>query len=581
MSEKPEAKKRVSARDVLRVLFRYRGLFAIGVALFSIPALVAMPHLPQFKKKYTGTAIFEQRTDVSTRSPRNEPGSFEETLKPTLEHDLIGRKAVETAIEELGLTKGLPHSADGQLTREGQMAKQKLVMRIREQVKIRQDVNTQNVNLISVSFTDKDPKLAQNLPNTLVRNYITRTSDKIVQSLSDSRDFLQKQVDDAAKKLSAAMKIRSDFEVENGGFLPDNPSALQEKMQELSSDIDSVRRQNTVAKQKLAQLQALAKQQSDNANAPLQVIMEPNPEIDRLRLIMNEREKELSELEQQWEEMRIVNRMTEKHPAMKAQKGKIDKVKAEIAQLLDQIAKLQETEPMVAAQEVYGRKEQDPGFAAALASAKAEAEMTDSELARLQRRLDMVQNLLGNLGSVRQRYLELVRATQDAQIEKDKWQQRLQDIEMALSAEVAKRRTHLNAAQLAQEQFVPSDPKLSTMLGLALVGGVVFGGGLVFLANLRDRSVGDPRDAEALFGLPVYGVIGEIVPPATRAWRNARRFAIEPAVGLLLLAGIGIATLNVILWLQYPAEYERWTATPLAYLGELAGNAWHLVRQKF
>jgi len=555
------------------------------VALFAIPALIAMPRLPQFEKKYTGTAIFEQRTDAATQSRRGEPASFEDMMKPTLQHDLIGRTAMEAAVEELELTKGLPRGEDGQLTREGQMAKQKLTKDLTGQVNFYQEVNTQNVNLISVSFTHEKPRLAQDLPNTLVRGYITRTSDKIVKGLGDSRDFLQKEVEDADKRLAVAMKIRSDFEVANGGFLPDNPSALQEKMQELSSDIDSVRRQNTVATQKLAELQALAERQNQIIDEPVQVITGPNPEIERLRQELREREKELGELEDGLDNMKIVGHMKPAHPSMVAQQKRIDNVNKEIGRIINDLATLEEKQEFVELQKVYGRKEQNPGMAAELAAARAEVDMTENELARLQDRLDKVQGLIGNLASVRQKYMELVRATEDAQAEKNKWQQRLQDIEMALSAEVAKRRTHLNAVQLAQEQFIPSDPKLSTMLGLALVGGLVCGGGLVFLTNLLDRSVADPRDAEALFGLPVYGVIGEIVPPTTRAWRNARRFVIEPVVGLVLLAGIGLASLNVVLWLQYPTEHTQWASAPLAYLSENLGEGvadlWNTIQRQF
>ena len=564
MAEKRDVKKRISARDVLRVAFRYRGLFAIGTALFAVPALVAMPHLPQFEKKYTGTAIFEQRTDAATQTGRREATSFEEAMKPTLMHDLAGRSAMETAIEELGLTRGLPRGEDGQLTREGQMTKQQLVKDLTEQVKVRQDVNTQNVNLVSVSFTDANPERAQELPNTLVRDYITRASDIIVKRLTDSRDFLEGQVENAEKKLGATVTERSNFESQNGGFLPDNPSALHEKMQELSADIDSIRRQNTVASQKLERIQAVAEEQKKDTGEPIQTIVGPNPEIDRLK-------EQKRNFEEQLQNARTISHMTDKHPTVEALVAKITNIENTLV----------ETPEEVELQKIYGTKQQDEAITMALAAAKAEVDMTESELARLQNRLDTIQNLIGNYGPVRQRYMELIRKTAEAEIEKKNWQERFSEVEMALSAEVAKRRTHLNAAQLAQEQFVPSEPKLSTMLGMALVGGLMFGGGLVFLSNLLDRSVADPRDAEAHFGLPVYGVIGEIVPPPTRAWRNVRRFAIEPVVGLVLLAGIGIAALNVALWLQNPVEYAQWTAAPLAYLGELAGKVWPAIRQKF
>jgi len=462
----------------------------------------------------------------------------------------------------------MPRGEDGQLTPNGKMTMQKLVKDLTGQVKVLWDVRSEQLDLVSVSFTHEDPKLAEELPNKLVYSYINRISDIIVKRLSDSRDFLKKQVDDAEKELSAAVNTRSAFETENGGFLPDNPGALQQKKDELGADIDSIRLQYAEARQKVERFQALAEERGKDTGEPIQTVVGPNPEIDRLK-------EQKRTFEEELQNARTISHMTDKHPTVEALVAKITNIENTLV----------ETPEEVELQKIYGTKQQDEAITMALAAAQSEMEMRQSELGRLQKRLDTVENLLGNYGPIRQKYMELVRATTEVEVKKNDWQQRLSEVEMSLSAEVAKRRTHLSAAQLAQEQFLPSDPKLTTMLGMALVGGLVFGGGLVFLSNLLDRSVADPRDAEVQFGLPVYGVIGEIVPPSMRAWRSVRRFVVEPAVGLVLLAGIGVATLNVVLWLQYPEQYGVWASAPVAYLaehlGKLPGDVWHTIQQKF
>jgi len=568
MAEPEQTKKKRTPRDFLRIAFRHRGLFAVGTSLFAIAALAAVPYIPQFEKKYTGTAIFERRSDAAVGLQRRGEADSFESIKLTLEHELAGRKAVERAVGEppvgLGLTKGaaFPRGSDGQLTPEGIKARQELVKRLQEAIKTKWDVRSEQVDLVSVSFTHKDPELAEKLPNTLVRNYINRVSQNIVERLTASRDFLEKQVGDIEERLSAATKRRIDFETEHGGMLPDSPGALQEKMREVSGDIDSVRRQHTTAQQTLERLNALAKKVQENPDEPFQTVMGPNPELERLK-------EQLRTYKDNLQNARTLSHMTEKHPTVITLREKIAEIEAQI----------EKTPEETVLQKVYGKGEGSDSLSMALAAARSEVEMTEGELTRLQKRLDDLQELMANYSPIRQMYLDILGKVRDLEAEKKSWQERLSGVEMALSAEVAKRRTHLNAVQLAEKQFQPSSPKLHYLLGFALVGGLAFGGGLVLLANMLDRSVWTPQDAEKAFGVPVCGVIGEIVRPTTRLWRGVRRFLVEPATMLVLLAAIGIGCLNTVLWLQYPEQYAQWTSAPLAYLGERTAEIWPTLKQ--
>jgi len=562
-SESQSQKRTRTPRDVLRVVFRHRALFALGASAFAVAFLFAAPLVPQLEKKYTGTAKFERRSDAAAAEQRRGrgPESFED-IKLTLEHELKGRGAMEQAVEALGLTRGLPRGQDGRLTEKGLREKQKLIQRLMRDVKVRWEVRSDQVDLISVEFTDADPELARELPNTLVSNYITRTSEVIVQRLRDSRDFLLKQVEDIDARLQAAVKRRIEFEAEHGGMLPDNPGALQEKMRELSADIDTVRRQQMTARQKFERLKSLAERLQANPDEPIQVVKGPNPERQRLK-------EQLRELKEQLQDARTLRHMTEAHPVVITLKEKIAQVEKQ----------LEETPEETVLERVFGKGEGKEDLTIALAAARSEVEMTEGELVRLQKRLDDLQSLLANYAPVREQYLRILKQIDELEAEKRGWQQRLTDVDMALSAEVAKRRTHLSAVQLAEKQFEPSFPKLSYLLGFALLGGLAFGSGLVLLSSKLDRSIWTPTDAEAEFGVPVCGVTGEILRPSVRAWRTVRRLVVEPLIALTLLAAVGLGCLNVTLWLKFPERYAQWTAAPLATLGQWAGEVWPMVRQ--
>jgi len=68
MAEPEQTKKKQTPRDVLRIVFRHRCLFALATALFAIVALAAIPHVPYFEKKYTGGGRNRSR-------PSNSPSS--------------------------------------------------------------------------------------------------------------------------------------------------------------------------------------------------------------------------------------------------------------------------------------------------------------------------------------------------------------------------------------------------------------------------------------------------------------------------------------------------------------------------
>jgi len=102
----------------------------------------------------------------------------------------------------------------------------------------------------------------------------------------------------------------------------------------------------------------------------------------------------------------------------------------------------------------------------------------------------------------------------------------------------------------------------------------------VFLTNLLDRSKFTTRqEAETHFGLPVCGVIGEIVTPPQRVWRRLRRLIIEPAVAMALLVLIAVAGLNIVLWLQFPEQYEQWRTQPWSYVSDQLADGAQKLRQ--
>lgn len=575
-----EGSDKKTPRDLLRVVFRRRRLFLIGASLFSIAALSGAHFFPPVK--FTGETIFERRSDVAAGRTLERGSESFETIKLTLQHELAGRDAVERVAEQVGLMKGLAHDLQGQLTRAGEMAKQEIVSELMKDIKVTWKVRSVNKDLISVAVTHRDPKLAQHIPNILVKSYINQISEQIIDRLTASRDFLSKQVGGCEGRLTKQTNERIKFETKHAGMMPESPGALQERIEQITSDIEARRRQQRTAKQTLARLKALRQATTAPATGPattapttatsqpIRVVLGPNPELNRLK-------SQLLDYEQQLDTALTFRHMSERHPTVKTLRQKI-------AQLKQQI---RETPEEVVLQKHFGTGRDGESFvaqaaaAAAAAAAESDLETTTRDIERLQKRLEGDLALMANFAPNRWEWEQIVDKIQKEEAELKRWQSRLTGVEMDLAAEAAKRRTHLNAVQAAQEQIRPSSPSLWIVLGFALVGGLGFGGGLVFLANAMDRSVRAPQDVSEYFDVPVHGVISEIVARRQCISRWLRRWTLGTIATVAILAGLSISGLSIVLWLRYPDDYRAWRDAPVEFVvraaEDLVGGVFQLL----
>jgi uncharacterized protein involved in exopolysaccharide biosynthesis len=610
-------------RDLLRAVFRRRLLFLSGAAIFAFVALVGALWWPV---KYTAMAKFERRSDPASEALVGSKSESFETSKQVLQQELAGFNALDAAAEDLEkkrLLPPLPRGNDQKLTPAGKMLRQQVIRDLTDDLKVNFIVRSTEVDLVSVEFTDKDPLLAQALPNTLVTEYINRISEKMITNLTASVEFLQKKVDEANTRLTELTKKRTEFEKEHAGMLPENPGTLQQEVQRIDADMDRIRRQQSLAQQKLDQIKAFragGKTPADHSPPPSPKDKpEENPaEKDTPPAVAADKpladeglalEREMAEVTQELsrrldekmqyerarDEGKTITGMTAKHPRMVALNEQIKKVDNYIAGVRTRLEGVQTRRSDFAKRwkESLPGAAQAPSLADASANpllqrafemqtaqlamdetaAQLEINLTNNELARLKDHREGLKKVLEEYVPKRQEYVELVKKVTDQQAEANRWQTRLTDVHMALAAEAAKRRTHLSQVELAQEQFRPSSPKLLYVIALALVGGLAFGSGLVFLVNTVDRSISTTEEAVDYFGLPILGTVGEIVTPKQKTRRKMIRWGLGPVAALLAVAAIGVAAMNISLWLNDREKFEDWKHAPASFVwNEVAGS---------
>jgi uncharacterized protein involved in exopolysaccharide biosynthesis len=544
----PAEPQRKTPRDLLRVIFQRKTIFLLTASLVSIIALALSLQVPL---KYTGTTRFERRSDAAAQSDKDRGALGFDQIRLTLTHELSGYAAIERAIEELGLTAGLPHNAEGKLTQAGQLAKREMIREIQEGLSVKWDVRSESIDSIRVSLTHHERTLAQKIPDLLVQNYINTVNQKILVRLKGSRDFLLKQFSNAEQRFKAAQKAKYEFENRYKVSSTEMPWILVERMQEMQAQAQANERQLEIARKNYAKLIA-ERDRIARGEAPSQVIYGPNPELERLN-------KELRGLRERLEESILLMNMTEKHPRVQGLRQSIELVKKRLLQ----------TPPEIVMQKIYGSGEGIDSFAAQAAAAQAQIEIVEQRLEYARTRAEGYRDQQDNQNQHRAAYADLIEKVDNAEDEAQSWRGRLNQVEMALAAEAAKRRTHLETVERARRQFLPSSPNLLKLLAMSLGGGIIAGGALVFGLTLMDRTISTSEGAEKLFDVPCYGSIQEIVTLRERATRRLMNWLLWPAVSAVLIGAILYLATSLFLRLKRPDEYKLWQQSPTLLLQDI------------
>jgi hypothetical protein len=202
--------------------------------------------------------------------------------------------------------------------------------------------------------------------------------------------------------------------------------------------------------------------------------------------------------------------------------------------------------------------------------------------------------LMANFATVRQRWAEINARIAERERELKHWQDHHSDVQIALQAEVAKKRTHIQTVQAAQEQFLPLSPRFPFIISMSVclslvatfwaIAPLMTLGRVILtmlsvvqvLAVLVLMMLSPPA---GLFVLVAVGVPALLAIGLDRHYLKSRgRATCNVILTILLVLACAVASFSVVLRLQYPDLYPYWQADPLGFLYDRLGT-WigHLV----
>ncbi len=321
--------------------------------------------------------------------------------------------------------------------------------------------------LLTISYSDTDPRRAQKIANAVASGFIKANLDRRYDATTYARLFLEDQLQQVKQKLEDSERKVVDYaDQQKLVTLDDQKTLLSQKLEDLNTALGKASVDRSDAEQLWLQVKD-AKEYSDipqfgNANgAP-----DPNSIISQLRatrsgLMADYQSKQLT--------------FKPGFPVMVALKAQIDDIDKQIA---EEVEKTKNT--IRSSYELAVQREQ--AIAADLDTTRAELIDTRNRsvgYTMLQREADTNRTLYDGL---LQRYKEI-----------------------SVIGGVA-----TNGLSIVDQAALPTgpySPRLVLNLALALFGGIVLGLGAALGLEYFDNTIKTPDQMEALLGIPVLGLI--------------------------------------------------------------------------
>ena len=356
-------------------------------------------------------------------------------------------------------------------------------------------------DIISVAFDSPYPQEAAGVVNTVVDSYVKYHSVRKQTMVNEVLKILQKEKVKRDKELSDKYEEMIQFTRENGVVSFDNKggNVIFQKLLTLSGALTESQLMTINAQADYEAVKAIA---DDPEKVKQFASAMPTTGI---RVLVNDTETQLeSELRDAEVELKSTGyHVTEDHPAIKALHTKIEHIKNE---LQEERKKFADAYIEVMAQRWQTAKQKEQTLLASFNSQHQEAQdlgVKASEYAML--------------------HSELGRAERICEILDD----RIKELNVTEDTGAL----NISILEVAHAATGPSKPQKARILAMALVLGLMFGGGLALVRDWMDIRLRSADEVTALLGIPVLGIVPTITEVRTIVGRGQKFWLdFKPAV---------------------------------------------------
>jgi succinoglycan biosynthesis transport protein ExoP len=332
-------------------------------------------------------------------------------------------------------------------------------------------------DIISLSFNSPYPTEAAQMVNAVVDSYITYHSTRKRSTSAEVLKILQSEKNKRSTELADKLKAMMDFRQEN--------EALAYESRQGNIVIDRLQRLSTV----LTEAQLTTIEYKSVYESTKEMVSDPTKlmqfiEAQRATSTYLPISDEKAELKSKLDELELglKNRMRQvapNHPVIAAFQSDIERVKAQIANLDAEFAKAQLA---VAEQQYLAAQEKENQIVKYYEEQRKQAFELNEQIAQY--------TLLQSDWEQTKEFCDLL-------------DDRIKDLNITEDAGVL----NISILEVARPAESPSEPKKARYMALALIIGLMLGGGLALLRDFMDQKLHSAEEISVVLGVPVLGIV--------------------------------------------------------------------------
>ncbi len=496
-----EAPKKIKVDYYIDLVLRRRWLIIIPFCLSMLGGIYLSITLP---RQYSADTLI-------LIVPKSIPDRFVEPLTETpvqqrvstITEQVKSRTYIERIIKEVGLYSGPEYK---------NMLLEEKIAGVRKNIRIVVTRGRKGTDAFKISFEGKEPEKITKAVQVLA-NFFIDESIKVMQSeVMEAQNFLESELKSKSDKLVEVETDLKNYRTKNMGGLPEqlnsNLSMLTGLRDQLNSKQESLRDEN-IGRIQLEGQRAEVRRELENFD----------PDIVPDEIVKKSEPQEVVQLRRVKEQYAgLTSRYTQRHPDVIKMKQMVVELEAKVAEIAEKIAqtpkpelpkKKSKADMMVAkyrAAKAHQLKELKAQHEESLRMIKRHNE----DISKLSEQISIYEKRVEDTPKREQELMSLIRDYKNIQDSYNSLLERKLDADIAVSMERKSKGQRFRVLDKAKVPQKPISPDLKILLAVSLLGGLAFGGGLVFLLDLLDTSLRRPEDIESLMEVPVLATVPNI-----------------------------------------------------------------------
>lgn len=468
-----QSETQIGWQDYLAIVFRRRLFFAVPCALIVAVTLIAGLFLPKIYRSETVLLIEDQKVINPLMHGLAISTPVADRLR-TLREELLSWTSLSRLTHELGMSRKTQHP----------LLFEKLIKRLQQKI----GVGMRGRDLVTITYEDRDPEMAQRLVNTITSIYMERNAESQTAEAETAISFIENEMAVYKQKLEESELALREFKEL---YVMQMPVANQLNEQVVELEV------------------LLAQMLVENTEAHPTVLQTRN----RIAELKRTRNDELKRV--------IATAMAKGHDPSFYE----DLLKA----LSDSTANARPMDPALQrAMEAYEAlvKRMDSPTAPEPAATAPPVQVVSTTDAIGDPAFEVLGAASASLSLSPREEQELTRLTRDYRVHSKTYQamqERLERAKTTQRLEASDEGMKFKVLEPARLPLRPVRPNFVKMFFFSLMLGLVVGAGIAFVAEYLDQSFQSAQEVQAALELPVIGSISTIVTEADLEARSRRR----------------------------------------------------------